>query len=151
MIRALLLVLALLAAAPSLAQPVECRETTHGGTRYAICVVDMAQADMRQYQQDLMEYDKLPLGRAMRPTPHQLLVREMILLLKRGYLDVGYFKKKFGVDITEHWQAEFEQHAEDGMLTVSPERIELTRQGFLHADALLPVFFEPEHQGVRYT
>ena len=108
-------------------------------------------ADMRQYQQDLMEYDKLPLGRALRPTPHQLLVREMILLLKRGYLDVGYFKQKFGVDITEHWQAEFEQHAEDGMLKVTPDRIELTRQGFLHADALLPVFFEPEHQGVRYT
>jgi oxygen-independent coproporphyrinogen-3 oxidase len=108
-------------------------------------------ADMKQYQEDLMVHGKLPLGRAMRPTSHQLLVRELILLLKRGYLDVDYFKQKFGVDITEHWQAEFQEHADDGMLTVSPERIELTRKGFLQADALLPPFFEAEHQGIRYT
>lgn len=108
-------------------------------------------ADMKQYQSDLMEHGQLPLGRALRPTPHQLLVREMILLLKRGYLDVDYFKQKFDVDITEHWAKEFAQHAADGYLTLSPDRIELTRAGFLHADALLPPFFEPEHQGVRYT
>ncbi len=29
--------------------------------------------------------------------------------------------------------------------------IELTRKGFLHADAMLPPFFEAEHQGIRYT
>lgn len=108
-------------------------------------------ADMKQYQEDLMVHGKLPLGRAMRPTSHQLLVRELILLLKRGYLDVDYFKQKFDVDITEHWQSEFQAHADDGMLTVTPERIELTRKGFLHADAILPPFFEAEHQGIRYT
>ena len=108
-------------------------------------------ADMAKYQSMLMEEGRLPLGRAFRPTPHQLLIREMILQLKRGYLDVGYFKNKFDVDITERWAAEFGQHAKDEMLTVSAERIELTRKGFLHADALLPVFFESDNQGIRYT
>ena len=108
-------------------------------------------ADMKEYQSDLKELGQLPLGRAMRPTPHQLLVREMILQLKRGFLDVGYFKTKYDVDITEHWKAEYQQHVDDGMLTVTPERIELTRKGFLHADALLPPFFEEEHRGIRYT
>ena len=108
-------------------------------------------ADMKEYQADLMEHGKLPLGRALKPTSHQLLVREMILLLKRGFLDVAYFNDKFGVDITAHWKAEFQQHVDDEMLTVTPERIELTRKGFLHADALLPPFFEAEHQGIRYT
>ena len=61
------------------------------------------------------------------------------------------FKNKFDVDITQRWAAEFEQHAKDEMLTVSGDRIELTRKGFLHADALLPVFFESDNQGVRYT
>ena len=98
-----------------------------------------------------MEEGKLPLGRAFTPTPHQALVREMILQLKRGYLDVGYFKTKFNVDITDHWKEQYQQHAENGMLTVTPDRIELTRKGFLHADALLPAFFEAEHQGIRYT
>ena len=108
-------------------------------------------ADMKQYQADLMEEGKLPLGRAFTPTPHQALVREMILQLKRGYLDVEYFKTKFNVDITDHWKEQYQQHAENGMLTVTPDRIELTRKGFLHADALLPAFFEAEHQGIRYT
>jgi oxygen-independent coproporphyrinogen III oxidase len=47
---------------------------------------------------------ELPLGRAMRPTPHQLLVREMILQLKRGRLGSGYFRNKFGVDIVDEWR-----------------------------------------------
>jgi oxygen-independent coproporphyrinogen-3 oxidase len=103
------------------------------------------------YTGDLLERDTLPLYRALRPTKHQLLVREMILQLKRGYLDAGYFRKKFGVEILDEWREEWQSHQGDGMLTINGDRIELTRQGLLHADALLPVFFEPEHRGVRYT
>ncbi len=103
------------------------------------------------YIADLLERDRLPLYRAMKPTPHQLLVREMILQLKRGYLDVGYFRRKFGVEILNEWRDEWLSHQGDGMLTIRGDRIELTRQGLLHADALLPAFFEPEHRGVRYT
>jgi len=108
-------------------------------------------ADMKQYQSDLMEHGKLPLGRAYQPTPNQLLIREMILQLKRGYLDVSAFKEKFDVNILEKWATEFGDHRTNGMLDFDESRIELTRKGFLHADALLPVFFEEEHQGVRYT
>ena len=108
-------------------------------------------ADMKGYQSDLMEHGKLPLGRGLRATPHQLLVREMILQLKRGYLEVESFKRKFGVNITEHWKSEFQKHADDGMLTMTRQRVELTRRGLLHVDGLLPVFFEPQHQGIRYT
>lgn len=108
-------------------------------------------SEMKSYLEDLHDKGELPLGRAFRPTPHQALIREMILQLKRGFLDVGYFRNKFGTDILEHWQDEFAAHREAGMLTWTPERVELTRKGFLHADALLPAFFEPEHRGVRYT
>ena len=31
------------------------------------------------------------------------------------------------------------------------DRVNLTRAGLLRVDALLPAFFEPQHQGVRYT
>src|SRR6266404_5623664 len=103
------------------------------------------------YIGDLLERNRLPLYRAMRPTPHQLLVREMILQLKKGYLDAGYFRKKFGVNILDEWRDEWLGHQGDGMLAIHDDRIELTRQGLLHADALLPAFFEPEHRGVRYT
>lgn len=108
-------------------------------------------AEIKEYLADLHERDQLPLGRAFRPSPHQALIREMILQLKRGFLEVAYFQEKFQTNIIEHWKSEFEAHQAEGMLTVSPDRIELTRKGFLHADGLLPSFFESEHQGVRYT
>ncbi|MBA63739.1 MAG: coproporphyrinogen III oxidase [Planctomycetaceae bacterium] len=103
------------------------------------------------YIDSLLERNELPLGRAFRPTENQQLIREMILQLKRGYLDKSYFRNKYQVEITEKWSAEWQQHVADGMVTIEGDRLELTRKGFLHADALLPVFFEPEHQGVRYT
>ncbi len=108
-------------------------------------------AEMKEYLSDLLEKGELPLGRAFVPTSHQSLIREMILQLKHGYLDRTYFRNKFDIDIANQWNEEFQQHADDGMLTVGADRIELTRKGFLHADALLPVFFEAEHQGIRYT
>ena len=108
-------------------------------------------ADMAQYKEDLMEHGRLPLGRAFTPSDHQLLIREVILQLKRGYLEVEYFRNKYDVDITQQWASEFQAHADEGMLTFDDARVELTRKGFLHADALLPPFFEAENQGVRYT
>ncbi len=108
-------------------------------------------SDMQEYKSDLLERGQLPLGRAMRPTPRQLLIREMILQLKRGWLDRQYFQTKFGIDIVALWPDEWRQHAADGYLTIDDDRIELTRQGLLRVDGLLPVFFEPEFRGIRYT
>ena len=98
-----------------------------------------------------LEAGRLPLSRGLRPTPHQRLVREVILQLKTGRLDAGYFRDKFGVDILEHWHNVWQQYVDDGLLRVDGDRIELTRAGLLRVDSLLPAFFEPEHQGVRYT
>jgi oxygen-independent coproporphyrinogen-3 oxidase len=107
--------------------------------------------EWNDYIGDLLERNRLPLYRALKPTSHQLLIREMILQLKKGYLDAGYFRNKFGVEILDEWRDEWLSHQGDGMLTINGDRIELTRQGLLHVDALLPVFFEAEHRGVRYT
>ena len=93
----------------------------------------------------------MPLFRGLRVTPHQALVREMILQLKKGYLDAEYFRDKFGVDIVDRWHAEWRSYADEGWLTIGNDRIELTREGMLRVDGLLPAFFEAEHQGVRYT
>ncbi len=98
-----------------------------------------------------IEGGELPLGRGYLPSPHQKLIREMVLLLKRGYLDRDYFVDKFGVDIVAHWKSVWDQHENDGLLEVGEDQIRLTREGLLRADSLLPAFFEPEHQGVRYT
>jgi oxygen-independent coproporphyrinogen-3 oxidase len=107
--------------------------------------------EWNDYLGDLLDRGELPLGRAMRPTPHQLLVREMILQLKKGWLNAGYFRRKFGVEILDEWRDVWNNYAEEELLTIEGDRIELTRKGLLRVDAMLPAFFEPEHQGVRYT
>jgi oxygen-independent coproporphyrinogen III oxidase len=108
-------------------------------------------AEWESYLRDLLDRSTLPLGRALRPTPRQMLIREMILQLKRGYLDVAYFRQKYQTDIVAEWREVFESHRVRGMLEFDLERVSLTRDGLLQADGLLPAFFEPEFQGVRYT
>jgi oxygen-independent coproporphyrinogen-3 oxidase len=75
----------------------------------------------------------------------------MILQLKRGYLDVRYFRDKFGVDILVRWADVWAGYANDDLLSIDRGRIELSRAGLLQVDALLPAFFEPQFQDVRYT
>jgi oxygen-independent coproporphyrinogen-3 oxidase len=99
----------------------------------------------------LLDRGELPLGRALPVTPRQRLIREMILQLKTGRLDPTYFRRKFAADILESFQTGFEQLAAEGHLSLSPDEVVLTRQGLLQVDRLLPVFFEPQYRGTRYT
>lgn len=107
--------------------------------------------EWKDYIGDLLEKGELPVGRALRPTPHQLLVRELILLLKKGRISVSHFRDKFGVDITAEWKAVWDDYEKDGFAQVRGDEIVLTREGLLRADGLLPAFFEEQHRGVRYT
>ena len=75
----------------------------------------------------------------------------MILLLKKGHLDAGYFREKFGVEIVDQWKDAWQGYVDEGVATINGDRIELSREGLLRVDSLLPAFFEAEHQGVRYT
>ena len=108
-------------------------------------------AEWAQYINDLTTEGKLPIGRAMVPTDLQRLIREMILQLKKGYLDLGYFERKFGENVREKWSEQWAKHVDDGMVILDTNEIRLTRKGLLQVDSLLPAFFEPEFQGVRYT
>lgn len=107
-------------------------------------------AEWGQYLAEL-EAGRLPLWRGMRPSAHQLLVRELILQLKTGRLDAEYFRDKFQTEILEHWADVWHQYVAEGLVAINGDAITLTRAGLLRADSLLPAFFEPEHQGVRYT
>jgi oxygen-independent coproporphyrinogen-3 oxidase len=108
-------------------------------------------AEWAQYINDLTTEVRLPIGRAMVPTDLQRLIREMILQLKKGYLDLGYFERKFGENVREKWSEQWAKHVDDGMVILDTNEIRLTRKGLLQVDSLLPAFFEPEFQGVRYT
>lgn len=109
------------------------------------------QPEWEGYLRPLLDEGRLPLWRAMRPTPHQLLIREMILQLKRGYLDAGYFRQKFHAEILKEWADIWQAYQHECWVRIDGDRVELTREGLMRVDALLPAFFEPQHQGVRYT
>jgi oxygen-independent coproporphyrinogen III oxidase len=110
-----------------------------------------------QYIGALLDEGRLPIGRAFVPTEDQFLIREMILQLKKGFLDVKYFANKFKADIASRWQSVWDQYVQEGLVRMivgksgACERIELTTNGLLRVDGLLPAFFEPQYRGVRYT
>lgn len=99
----------------------------------------------------LLDKDQLPLNRALPVTSQQRLIREMILQLKTGHLESGYFQRKFGSSILDLFAEGFQNLADRGFVTVSADRVDLTRKGYLQVDRLLPTFFQPEHLGSRYT
>ena len=109
--------------------------------------------DWQSYTSELQE-GRLPLNRGLELTPRQTLIREMILQLKRGYLDVAAFQCKHGVDIREEWSDVWGTLVDDGFVepfTATEGSLRLTREGLLNVDGLLPPFFEPQFRGVRYT
>jgi oxygen-independent coproporphyrinogen III oxidase len=113
--------------------------------------VHMQNVDSWEQYVGMLDKGDLPLNRALPVKPCELLIREMILQLKTGRLDVGYFQCKFGSDIRQDFAGELGRLAEEGLLTLEEGSIAVTRAGLLQVDRLLPAFFKPEHRGTRYT
>ncbi len=101
---------------------------------------------------ELLEQDRLPLGRAFATTAAQRLTRELILQLKLGRLDLETFRAKFAVDPLSIYRPAFERLEERQMLRLIDDRyIELTRAGLLQVDALLPELYDEQYRHARYT
>ena len=98
-----------------------------------------------------VERDTLPVERALATDHEQRLIRELILQLKLGRLELGYFREKFQIDPLDRFKTAFEKLQGRGMLTVDGDRVELCRKGLLQIDSLLPEFYDEEHRNARYT
>jgi len=107
--------------------------------------------DQIEEYQTTVEGGELPVNRALRPTPHQLLIREFVLLMKEGRVQAAPFREKFGVDVLEEFAEALANQQAKGYLTVEGDEIVLSRKGLLQVDTLLTEYFEPEHRSVRYT
>jgi oxygen-independent coproporphyrinogen-3 oxidase len=103
------------------------------------------------YMAAVLDRGELPLNRALPVTDRQRLIREMILQLKTGRLDAAAFRRKFGADILSEFADGWRAMADCGLLTAHDDRVELTPAGFLEVDRHLPLFFEPQFRGARYT
>jgi oxygen-independent coproporphyrinogen-3 oxidase len=94
---------------------------------------------------------QLPLGRAFPTTERDRLIRELVLLLKTGHLDVSYFKKKYGVDIRSEFGPALARLQNEGWLTMTGESVDCTPDGLMQIDRHLPAFFDPQYVSSRYT
>ena len=90
-----------------------------------------------------VEAGRLPIARGLVPTKRELLVRELVLGLKKGALDIERLRRKFGVDPLAEWAGEWRQLADEGFLDSVAPRPVLSRRGLLQVDALLHRFFAP--------
>jgi oxygen-independent coproporphyrinogen-3 oxidase len=100
---------------------------------------------------EALDQGELPLGRGLPISAEQALIRELILQLKRGYLEPSYFAAKYEVDILARWKQVWDDYQQRQWLDYDQKQITLTRAGLLRVDSLLPAFFESQFQSVRYT
>jgi oxygen-independent coproporphyrinogen-3 oxidase len=89
---------------------------------------------------------ELPIKRAFRTSPEERMIREFILQMKLGHVNLGYFTEKFGVDIAQRFQSQLAHLGEEGLLKVSADEVKLSRDGLLCVDTLLHEFFLQQHR-----
>jgi oxygen-independent coproporphyrinogen-3 oxidase len=115
-----------------------------GGTHY------QNHADFEPYVRAVLA-GQSPVYRALTPTDDERLIREFILQLKLGHVSREYFRKKFGVELTERFAEPMQRLRDWGFLSVDGDQVLLNRDGLLQVDRLLHEFFKPEHRGARYV
>jgi oxygen-independent coproporphyrinogen III oxidase len=115
-----------------------------GGTHF------QNQHDFEPYVERLRA-GRLPIYRALTPTPEERLIRELVLQFKLGRISVGYFQRKFGVDVRGRFADTLGALQTEGVLGVDGDVLRLTREGLLQVDRLVREFFLPEHRAARYA
>ncbi|MDP7397286.1 MAG: coproporphyrinogen-III oxidase family protein [Lentisphaeria bacterium] len=98
-----------------------------------------------------LERDELPIYRALTPTNEELMIRELILQFKIGVVSLGYFRDKFGVDVTDRFAGQLMAMTERGVLETDDTQLRLTRDGLMQVDWLLHDFFLEKHRNQRYA
>ena len=88
-----------------------------------------------------VESGSLPLARGLAVSPRERLLRETVLGLKRGWLDVDRLAAKYGEHPLEVWPAVWQSLTRDGFLETARPTPRLSRPGLLQVDALVRRFF----------
>jgi oxygen-independent coproporphyrinogen-3 oxidase len=93
----------------------------------------------------------LPIYRALTPTYEERVIRELILQMKLGRVQIPYFQGKFGINIQQAFAVPLARLQDQGWLTLSGKTLQLSRSGLLQVDRLLHEFFLPQHRTARYA
>ena len=91
----------------------------------------------------------LPIKRAFRTSAEERMIREFILQMKLGRVQIDYFREKFGEDVAKRFATQLDSLSEQGFLKVEDQQVLLQRDGLLCVDNLLHGFFLREHRTSR--
>ena len=94
---------------------------------------------------------QLPVNRAFETTADERLTRELILQLKLGQVQPEYFRERHGVDIITRFEQPLQALQSEGMLAFNAAEVQLTANGMLRVDQLLPAFYDERYRNSRYT
>jgi oxygen-independent coproporphyrinogen-3 oxidase len=86
-----------------------------------------------------------PLSRGFALSNDERLIRELILQLKLGRIQIDYFQNKFGVDLHTRFATAFDSLTKDGFMTAQSGEWILSEEALLCVDTLLPRFYLAEH------
>jgi oxygen-independent coproporphyrinogen-3 oxidase len=100
---------------------------------------------------DDVSHGRLPLWRSYALNDEERLVREFVLQLKLGTVDLRALRRRFDADVLQRFAEPISRFEGDGWLTSDDDAVRLTRDGLLRVDELLPSFYRPDHRGVRYS
>lgn len=100
---------------------------------------------------DRVQSGNLPVFRALTPSGEEKLIREAVLQFKLGFLDLQYFRDKFGVDLREQFPAALDYIRSTGNLTEDDNFLRLNIEGLLQVDRYVHEFFLPQHRDSRYA
>ena len=94
---------------------------------------------------------RLPLQRAYHMSEDERLRRQFILQLKTGMVALEPLRDEFGETRVSQLLTPLAELRDHGILDYDQQGVFMSREGLLCIDWLLPRFYLPEHQGVRYT
>ncbi len=103
-------------------------------------------AEMDAYL-DAVHAGRLPLMRAHALTPLERAVREFVLQLKLGRVDLKALGERHGVDLAARFLPTLARHAQRGYLSFDESEVVVTPRGLLSVDRWLRSYFLEEHQG----
>ncbi|HXV78185.1 MAG TPA: hypothetical protein VD788_17880, partial [Candidatus Polarisedimenticolaceae bacterium] len=79
------------------------------------------------------------------------LVRELVLQMKLGRVDLGALDQRYGRAMTARFDEPLGRLADEGLLAIDGRRVRLTYDGLARVDHLLPSFYLPQHRDIRYS
>ncbi len=98
-----------------------------------------------------IESHDIAVRRAFVTDSRERLVRELILNLKTGSVDLAALSNKHGEDASELFSEPIAELERQELLSRDGDRILLSEPGLLRVDQLLPGFYQQKYQGARYT